>query len=199
MNANAFNVLIYMIIHLLIFLINNVFLKFANKIFSCCFSNRELYKRMELLKKEVDIKKDEIREISATSEFVKYTKMNKEIDKLENEIKRIEAELIGKNFNQNLAIINDKDVSCCQKFINFLENSYILKYMIFGVHIIEYLSLKNQYLEVDNNLNANNIIVHYFFKEEDNKYFALIPVYRILICETIILTFIYNLILKHYS
>ena len=197
MNSNAFHVLVYMIIHFLLFLMNNIS-KFASKLFSCCSSNRELYKKMELLKKELEIKKDEIREIPATSEFVKYTKMNKEITKLENEIKRIESELIGQNFNQNIAIINDKETSCFQKFINFLDNSYILKYMIFAVHIIEYLLLKNQYLEVDNSINENNIIVHYFFKAEDNKFFALVPVYRILVAETIILTFIYNLILKNY-
>ena len=67
---------------------------------------------------------------------------------------------------------------------------------MFFVNFIEYLLLKNEYLEIDFESNENNIVANYFYNEDDNKYYALIPVYRILICETLVLITMSNLIQK---
>ena len=50
------------------------------------------------------------------------------------------------------------------------------------------------YFEVDHDENSNNILVNYFYDEKINKDYALIPVYRILFCETIALNSLLNLI-----
>ena len=67
---------------------------------------------------------------------------------------------------------------------------------MFIVYIIEYFILKNKYLEVDYNNNKTNIVVNHYYNENDNKYYTLIPVYRILICETLVLNSIQNIIQK---
>ncbi len=80
--------------------------------------------------------------------------------------------------------------------MDFILNSYFFKFFMFFVNFIEYLILKNQYLEIDFENNENNILAKYFYNEDDNKNYALIPVYRILICETLVLNAMSNIIQK---
>ena len=81
MNENAFDTLKYMCIHLFIFLFKNVFIKWLSK-----YSNRSIEKakhqELDILKQKRDKLKEDIREISSTSDYVKYAKMERQIDNL---------------------------------------------------------------------------------------------------------------------
>ena len=113
--------------------------------------------------------------------------MERQINNLNDEIKRKE----NLNYSQQF---NDTDMNIIQKTINSILNSYIFKFFMFFINIIEYFLLKNMYFEVDHDENSNNILVNYFYDEKINKDYALIPVYRILFCETIALNSLLNLI-----
>ena len=191
MNQNSYDVLKYMIIHLLLFLVKNVFSKLLLKI-SFKYDSKEDENEIEIMKKNLEALKDKKREISPKDEYVKYTKMERQIDNLSDEIKRKETEMNLKNFNDNY--INPQEMNFFQKIINSTFNSYLFSFFMYFINIIEYIILKNEYLEVDYESNKNNIVANYYYNENDNKYYSLIPVYRILISETIVLNSLYNLI-----
>jgi len=190
MNQNSYDVLKYMIIHLLLFLVKNVFSKLLLKI-SFKYDSKEDENEIEIMKKNLEALKDKKREISPKDEYVKYTKMERQIDNLSDEIKRKETEMNLKNFNDNY--INPQEMNFFQKIINSTFNSYLFSFFMYFINIIEYIILKNEYLEVDYESNKNNIVANYYYNENDNKYYSLIPVYRILISETIVLNSLYNL------
>ena len=190
MNQNSYDVLKYMIIHLLLFLVKNVFSKLLLKI-SFKYDSKEDENEIEIMKKNLEALKDKKREISPKDEYVKYTKMERQIDNLSDEIKRKETEMNLKNFNNNY--INPQEMNFFQKIINSTFNSYLFSFFMYFINIIEYIILKNEYLEVDYESNKNNIVANYYYNENDNKYYSLIPVYRILISETIVLNSLYNL------
>ena len=190
MNQNSYDVLKYMIIHLLLFLVKNVFSKLLLKI-SFKYDSKEDENEIEIMKKNLEALKDKKREISPKDEYVKYTKMERQIDNLSDEIKRKETEMDLKNFNDNY--INPQEMNFFQKIINSTFNSYLFSFFMYFINIIEYIILKNEYLEVDYESNKNNIVANYYYNENDNKYYSLIPVYRILISETIVLNSLYNL------
>ena len=191
MNQNSYDVLKYMIIHLLLFLVKNVFSKLLLKI-SFKYDSKEDENEIEIMKKNLEALKDKKREISPKDEYVKYTKMERQIDNLSDEIKRKETEMNLKNFNDNY--INPQEMNFFQKIINSTFNSYLFSFFMYFINIIEYIILKNEYLEVDYESNKNNVVANYYYNENDNKYYSLIPVYRILISETIVLNSLYNLI-----
>ena len=105
MNENAFDALKYMCIHLFIFLFKNFFAKwlldFSNKGISNKHKNE-----LELLKQKRDKLREEIREVSSTSEYVKFAKMERQINNLNDEIKRRESMNIENNVNNNISEIN---------------------------------------------------------------------------------------------
>ena len=179
MNENAFDTLKYMCIHLFIFLFKNVFIKWLSK-----YSNRSIEKakhqELDILKQKRDKLKEDIREISSTSDYVKYAKMERQIDNLNDEIKKRESNnLINDNVKSNMNII--------QRIFNSILNSFIFKIMMFSSYPIEYYILKNKYFEINYEENKNNIIVNYYYDENKNNEYSLIPIFTILIFESIVL------------
>ena len=179
MNENAYETLKYMCIHLFIFLFKNVFSNWLINFSQKGIKNKN-NNELELLKQKRDKLREDSREISPINEYAKYAKMERQINNLNDEIKRKE----NLNYSQQF---NDTDMNIIQKTINSILNSYIFKFFMFFINIIEYFLLKNMYFEVDHDENSNNILVNYFYDEKINKDYALIPVYRILFCETIAL------------
>ena len=191
MNQSSYDVSKYMIIHLLLFIFNNFVSKWLLKILNP--KSKDNKKEVDLLKQKLESLKEQLREISPTSEYVKYTKMERQINNINDEIKKKESQSYLNNLNQNLQ--SQQEMNIFQKIINGMMNSYIFKFMYF-VNIIEYILLKNEYLEVDYQSNSNNIIVNHYYNVDDNKDYALIPVYKILISETIVLNSLSNLVQK---
>ena len=193
MNENAFDALKYMCIHLFIFLFKNFFAKwlldFSNKGISNKHKNE-----LELLKQKRDKLREEIREVSSTSEYVKFAKMERQINNLNDEIKRRESMNVEINVNNNISEMN-----IFQKIINSIINSYLFKFFMYFINIFEYFILKNTYLEVDYEENKNNIIANYFYDENKNQDYSLIPISRILFCETIVLNSLMNLMKIKYK
>ena len=190
MNQNAYDVIKYMTIHLLLFLFKNVIAKWLSK-----ESNSPTSEDTELglMKQKLNTLKEKIREISPTNEYAKYTKMDRQINNLSEEIKKIESKKYYQNLGLNfLNSSKDTNKTMLQKIVG----SYTFKFSMFLINIIEYFLLKNEYLEVDYEKYKSNIIVNHYYNEDKNKYYALIPVYRILICETIVLGSIKNLVDK---
>ena len=120
--------------------------------------------------------------------------MERQINNLNDEIKQIESSLFYHNLNLNF--LNTPYKNSDKNILYKIMNSYLFKFFMYFINLIEYFVLKNEYLEVDFEKNKNNIIVNYFYKEENDKYYSLIPVYRILISETIVLNSFFNLIKK---
>ena len=188
MNENAFNTLKYMLIHLFIFLFKNFIAKWLLDLSNRSISNKHK-NELELLKQKRDKLREEIREVSSTSEYVKFAKMARQINSLNDEIKRRESMNVEINVNNNISEMN-----IFQKIINSILNSYIFKFFMYFINVFEFFILKNTYLEIDYEENKNNIIANYFYDENKNQDYSLIPISRILFCETIVLNSLMNLI-----
>ena len=183
MNPNANEVLLYMIIHFLIFLFKSIIKKFN----ICNFYNKKEDKELELMKKNLNSLKEQIKEISPSNELAKYTKIERQINKLSSDIsiKEISNQLENDGQNQNLF----------NKIFNYL-NPFTPTSFMYSVNLIEYILLKNKYLEVDYQNNKNNIIAKHYYNENDNKYYSLITVCSILFIETFVLNSIADIISK---
>ena len=188
MNENAFNTLKYMLIHFFIFLFKNFIAKWLLDLSNRSISNQHK-NELELLKQKRDKLREEIREVSSTSEYVKFAKMERQINSLNDEIKRRESMNVEINVNNNISEMN-----IFQKIINSILNSYIFKFFMYFINVFEFFILKNTYLEIDYEENKNNIIANYFYDENKNQDHSLIPISRILFCETIVLNSLMNLI-----
>ena len=188
MNENAFNTLKYMLIHLFIFLFKNFIAKWLLDLSNRSISNKHK-NELELLKQKRDKLREEIREVSSTSEYVKFAKMERQINSLNDEIKRRESMNFEINVNNNISEMN-----IFQKIINSILNSYIFKFFMYFINVFEFFILKNTYLEIDYEENKNNIIANYFYDENKNQDYSLIPISRILFCETIVLNSLMSLI-----
>ena len=188
MNENAFNTLKYMLIHFFIFLFKNFIAKWLLDLSNRSISNKHK-NELELLKQKRDKLREEIREVSSTSEYVKFAKMERQINSLNDEIKRRESMNIEINVNDNISEMN-----IFQKIINSILNSYIFKFFMYFINVFEFFILKNTYLEIDYEENKNNIIANYFYDENKNQDYSLIPISRILFCETIVLNSLMSLI-----
>ena len=188
MNENAFNTLKYMLIHFFIFLFKNFIAKWLLDLSNRSISNKHK-NELELLKQKRDKLREEIREVSSTSEYVKFAKMERQINSLNDEIKRRESMNVEINVNDNISEMN-----IFQKIINSILNSYIFKFFMYFINVFEFFILKNTYLEIDYEENKNNIIANYFYDENKNQDYSLIPISRILFCETIVLNSLMNLI-----
>ena len=188
MNENAFETLKYMFIHLLIFLFKNIIIKWLLEFSIRNISNKK-QKELELLKQKRDNLKEKIREVSSINEYVKFAKMERQIDNLNDEIKRRESLNVNNNINNNVS-----DMNIFQKCINTILNSYLFKFFMFFINIFEYYIFKNKNLEINYEENKSNIIVSYFYDEKKSQDYSLIPVYRILICETIVLGSLFDFI-----
>ena len=188
MNENAYDTLKYMCIHLLIFLFKNIIVKWLLDLSVRNISNKRK-KELDLLKQKRDNLKEKIREVSSINEYVKFAKMERQIDNLNDEIKRRESLNVNNNINNNAS-----DMNIFQKCINTILNSYLFKFFMFFINIFEYYILKNTYLEINYEENKSNIIVSYFYDDKKNQDYSLIPVYRILICETLVLGSLFDFI-----
>ena len=189
MNQNEYYVIKYMTIHLLIFIFKNIIVKYILKISNTTGNDND--DELEIMKKKLESLKDQIREISPTSEYVKFINMERQINELNEKIKKEESKNFYKNLNINI-FNNSENKNIFQKILN----SFVFKFFMYFVNFIEYFFVKNEYLEVDYESNKNNIIVNHFYNEEINEYYALIPVFRILIAETVVLNSLYNFIQK---
>ena len=181
MNPNAYEVSIYMIIHLIIFLFKNYIFKIINKLFDNETKNND--NEIEIMKQKMKSLNEQIRNISPTNEYAKYAKIERQINKLNTELNQKEK---GTN------IKNRKD---SKNILSFLD-SHRIRFFMFLIFLIEYFLMKNKYLEVDYEYNKNNIVANYFYNEKDNKYYSLVPVYRIIICEELVLNSFQNIIQK---
>ena len=189
MDQNEYYVIKYMTIHLLIFIFKNIIVKYILKISNTTGNDND--DELEIMKKKLESLKDQIREISPTSEYVKFINMERQINELNEKIKKEESKNFYKNLNINI-FNNSENKNIFQKILN----SFVFKFFMYFVNFIEYFFVKNEYLEVDYESNKNNIIVNHFYNEETNEYYALIPVFRILIAETVVLNSLYNFIQK---
>ena len=195
MNENSIEVLKYIIIHFLIFLFKNVLYKILLKLSIPSYDQeKDKENEIEQKRQKMEKLKDEIREISASSNYVKFTKLKRQIDSLNDEINEIINSQKKKDFENNLKVF--EKMNLCQKIVNSILNSYFFKFSLFFANVIEYILLKDKYLEVDYESRKNNIVVNYFYDENDNKYYSLIPVYKILVSETIVLNSISNIFNK---
>ena len=188
MNENAYDTLKYMCIHLLIFLFKNIIVKWLLDLSVRNISNKRK-KELELLKQKRDNLKEKIREVSSINEYVKFTKIERQINNLNDEIKRREAINENNNINNNIS-----DMNIFQKCINSILNSYLFKFFMFFINIYEYFLFKNTYLKVNYEENKNNIIANYYYDEKKDEEYSLIPISRILICETILLDALLNFV-----
>ena len=188
MNENAYDTLKYMCIHLLIFLFKNIIVKWLLDLSVRNISNKRK-KELDLLKQKRDNLKEKIREVSSINEYVKFTKIERQINNLNDEIKRREAINENNNINNNIS-----DMNIFQKCINSILNSYLFKFFMFFINIYEYFLFKNTYLKVNYEENKNNIIANYYYDEKKDEEYSLIPISRILICETILLDALLNFV-----
>ena len=188
MNENAYDTLKYMCIHLLIFLFKNIIVKWLLDLSVRNISNKRK-KELHLLKQKRDNLKEKIREVSSINEYVKFTKIERQINNLNDEIKRREAINENNNINNNIS-----DMNIFQKCINSILNSYLFKFFMFFINIYEYFLFKNTYLKVNYEENKNNIIANYYYDEKKDEEYSLIPISRILICETILLDALLNFV-----
>ena len=188
MNENAYDTLKYMCIHLLIFLFKNIIIKWLLDLSVRNISNKRK-KELDLLKQKRDNLKEKIREVSSINEYVKFTKIERQINNLNDEIKRREAINENNNINNNIS-----DMNIFQKCINSILNSYLFKFFMFFINIYEYFLFKNTYLKVNYEENKNNIIANYYYDEKKDEEYSLIPISRILICETILLDALLNFV-----
>lgn len=188
MNEIAYDTLKYMCIHLLIFLFKNIIVKWLLDLSVRNISNKRK-KELDLLKQKRDNLKEKIREVSSINEYVKFTKIERQINNLNDEIKRREAINENNNINNNIS-----DMNIFQKCINSILNSYLFKFFMFFINIYEYFLFKNTYLKVNYEENKNNIIANYYYDEKKDEEYSLIPISRILICETILLDALLNFV-----
>ena len=136
MNENAYDTLKYMCIHLLIFLFKNIIVKWLLDLSVRNISNKRK-KELDLLKQKRDNLKEKIREVSSINEYVKFTKIERQINNLNDEIKRREAINENNNINNNIS-----DMNIFQKCINSILNSYLFKFFMFFINIYEYFLFK---------------------------------------------------------
>ena len=138
MNQNEFDVCKYMIIHLLLFIFKNIIFKFLLKI-SNKSENENEKDELEIMKKKYESLKEQIREISPTSEYVKYINMERQINELNEKIKQKESINFYKNFNINFFNnSNDQNKNILHKILN----SYIFTLCILLISLnIFYLKM----------------------------------------------------------
>ena len=194
MNPNSYEVFLYMLLHLFLFLFKDLLLKLMNYIYNRNKSKNDQNEFIQM-KKQLNSLNEQLKEISPSSEYTKYTKIERQIHKLNSQIIQKEEDIKLKNKKVNISnnsLEGKKIISNIYSFINSISS----KVLLFIVYIIEYFILKNKYLEVDYNNNKTNIVVNHYYYKNDNKYYTLIPVYRILICETLVLNSIQNIIQK---
>ena len=118
MNENTFDTLKYMCIHLFIFLFKNIFTKWLLMLSTKGIDDKNI-KELELLIQKRDNLKEQIRELSSTSEYVKYAKMERQINNLNDEIKRKQSECSSNN-------IDDKKYSNMNIFQKIIHSILIL-------------------------------------------------------------------------
>ena len=117
--------------------------------------------------------------------------MERQINNLLDQIKQKEESIFYQNLNLNFFNVSEN-----QNIFQKIMNSYSFKFFMYFINIIEYFYLKNEYFEVDYESNKNNIVANHFYNQDKNRYYSLIPVYRILIAETIVLNSLYSLVQK---
>ena len=193
MNENSLATLKYMCIHLFIFLFKNIFVNWLLK-----YSKKDIINKkqndIELLEQKRDNLKEKIREVSSVNEYVKFAKMERQINNLNDEIRRLKTLKVNSNINDNMS----SNMNIVQKIIISILNSVFFKFFMFFINIIEYFIFRNKYLEIDYQENKNNIIVNYFYDESKNSDYSLISISRILLCETIVLNSLLDLF-KNYK
>ena len=192
MNENVFDTLKYMCIHLFIFLFKNIFTKWLLILFTKGIDDKNI-KELELLIQKRDNLKEQIRELSSTSEYVQYAKMERKINNLNDEIKRKQSQCSSNNIDNN----KYSNMNFFQKIIHSILNSFVFNFLMYFINAIEFMYFKNTFFEVNYEENKNNIIVNFYYNESKNRDYSLIPISRILLCETFVLNSLFNLSKKY--
>ena len=192
MNENSLATLKYMCIHLFIFLFKNIFTKWLLMLSTKGIDDKDI-KELELLIQKRDNLKEQIRELSSTSEYVKYAKMERQINSLNDEIKKKQAQCSSNNIDNK----KYSNMNIFQKLIHSILNSFVFKFLMYFINAIEFFIFKNTFFEVNYEENKNNVIANFYYDESKNRDYSLIPISRILLCETMILNSLFNLFKKY--
>jgi hypothetical protein len=191
-NKNLNECFFYLGINLSLFLIKNLFSYFLNKNLikneenkNKFYYNNNFSNEIENLKFQYKNLKNEIENYNNHQNYVKFTKLNRKLEKLKNEIEKKTLEQTNKNNNNFQYEINNNNNNIFN-FI-FFQKNYIFEILISLITIFFYFSLKNKTLKIPYiEKFQENILIEFYHKEE-NFTIVEIPFRTILICETLIL------------
>ena len=194
-NENLNECFFYLGINLSLFLIKNLFSYFLNKNLinnkkeenkNKFYYNNNFSNEIENLKFQYKNLKNEIENYNNHQNYVKFTKLNRKLEKLKNEIEKKTLEQKNKNNNNFQYEINNNNNNNIFNFI-FFQKNYIFEILISLITIFFYFSLKNKTLKIPYiEKFQENILIEFYHKEE-NFTIVEIPFRTILICETLIL------------
>ena len=195
-NENLNECFFYLGINLSLFLIKNLFSYFLNKNLinnkkeenkNKFYYNNNFSNEIENLKFQYKNLKNEIENYNNHQNYVKFTKLNRKLEKLKNEIEKKTLEQKNKNNSNNFQYeINNNNNNNIFNFI-FFQKNYIFEILISLITIFFYFSLKNKTLKIPYiEKFQENILIEFYHKEE-NFTIVEIPFRTILICETLIL------------
>ena len=194
-NENLNECFFYLGINLSLFLIKNLFSYFFSK--NLNLNNEEnnnnfkyyynnFSNEIENLKFQYKNLKNEIENYNNHQNYVKFTKLNRKLEKLKNEIEKKTLEQTNKNNNNNFQYEINNNNNNIFNFI-FFQKNYIFEILISLITIFFYFSLKNKTLKIPYiEKFQENILIEFYHKEE-NFTIVEIPFRTILICETLIL------------
>ena len=213
MDSNNLNdCLFYLGINLSLFIIKNLFsyffsknLKLNNKKeenkkenFKYYYNNRNNNNNsteIENMKIQYNNLKQEIEQYNNHQNYVKYTKLNRKLEKLKNEIEKKTLEQTNNNnYNNNYNSnqfnnTNYETLNNNNNIFNFLffQKNKIFEILIWITTIFLFFSLNNKTLKIPYiEKFQENILIEFYHKEE-NFTMVEIPFRTILICETFIL------------
>ena len=194
-NENLNECFFYLGINLSLFLIKNLFSYFLSKNLinnkkeennNNFYYNNNFSNEIENLKFQYKNLKNEIENYNNHQNYVKFTKLNRKLEKLKNEIEKKTLEQTNKNNNNFQYEINNNNNNNIFNFI-FFQKNYIFEILISLITIFFYFSLKNKTLKIPYiEKFQENILIEFYHKEE-NFTIVEIPFRTILICETLIL------------
>jgi hypothetical protein len=195
-NNNLNECFFYLGINLSLFITKNLFSYFFSKNLKKNEENKKFYynnnnnfsNEIENLKFQYKNLKDEIENYYNHQNYVKFTKLNRKIEKLKSEIEKKTLEQTNKN-NKISTKNNFQYEINNNNFFNyiFLQKNSIFEILIWFITIFLYFFIKNKTLKIPYiEKFQENILIEFYHKEE-NFTIVEIPFRTILICETLIL------------
>ena len=158
-------------------------------------NNNNISTEIENMKIQYNNLKQEIEQYNNHQNYVKYTKLNRKLEKLKNEIEKKSLEQTNNNNNNynnnynsnqfNYATMNNNNNNIFN-FL-FLQKNHIFEILIWIITIFLFFLIKNKTLKIPYiEKFQDNILIEFYHKEE-NFTMVEIPFRTILICETFIL------------